>query len=31
MNLQKVSTTEIIPISLFNFDATFHKPDHFLA
>ena len=31
MKLKKVATLEIIPTSPFNFDATFHKPDHFTS
>lgn len=31
MKLKKVETVEIIPTSPFNFDATFHKPDHFTS
>ena len=29
MKLKKITSIEIIPPSPFNFDATFHKPDHF--
>src|SRR3989338_9808171 len=29
MKLKKITTIEIIPTAPFNFDATFHKPDHF--
>ena len=29
MELQKVKTVEIIPTTPFDFDSTFHKPDHF--
>src|SRR3990172_2708282 len=31
MKLIKVATIEITPTSPFNFDATFHKPDHFTS
>ena len=31
MKLKKISSVEIIPIGPFNFDATFHKPDHFTS
>jgi 3-methyladenine DNA glycosylase/8-oxoguanine DNA glycosylase len=31
MKLQKISTIELIPTGPFNFDATFHKPDHFTS
>src|SRR4030067_3146858 len=31
MKLKKVKTIEIIPITPFNFDTTFHKPDHFTS
>ena len=31
MTLKKVKTIDIIPTSPFNFDATFHKPDHFTS
>lgn len=29
MKLKKIKSVELIPITPFNFDATFHKPDHF--
>lgn len=31
LSLKKVETVEIIPTAPFNFDATFHKPDHFTS
>jgi len=31
MKLKKVETVEIVPTAPFNFDATFHKPDHFTS
>src|SRR3972149_2931695 len=31
MKLKKVSTINIVPTTPFNFDATFHKPDHFTS
>lgn len=31
MKLKKISSTEIIPIAPFDFDSTFHKPDHFTS
>lgn len=31
MKLKKVKSIELIPASPFNFDATFHKPDHFTS
>jgi len=31
MRLNKIKHVEIIPIAPFNFDATFHKPDHFTS
>jgi len=31
MKLHKVNTIKLIPTSPFNFDATFHKPDHFTS
>jgi 3-methyladenine DNA glycosylase/8-oxoguanine DNA glycosylase len=31
MKLKKVASINLIPISPFNFDATFHKPDHFTS
>lgn len=31
MNIKKIYTVEIIPTKPFNFDATFHKPDHFTS
>lgn len=31
MKLKKKRTVEIIPSSPFNFDSTFHKPDHFTS
>jgi 3-methyladenine DNA glycosylase/8-oxoguanine DNA glycosylase len=31
MKLQKVSSVELIPTSPFDFDSTFHKPDHFTS
>lgn len=31
MKLKKVKTIEFKPTAPFNFDATFHKPDHFTS
>ena len=31
MKLQKVASVEIIPTRSFDFDSTFHKPDHFTS
>lgn len=31
MKLKKIKTVEIKPTAPFNFDATFHKPDHFTS
>ncbi len=31
MKLQKVGSVEIIPTAPFDFDSTFHKPDHFTS
>ncbi|MFC1625777.1 DNA-3-methyladenine glycosylase family protein [Patescibacteria group bacterium] len=31
MRLRKIETVKIKPIAPFNFDATFHKPDHFTS
>jgi len=31
MKLKKVKSVELTPTSPFNFDATFHKPDHFTS
>ena len=31
MKLKKQATIEVKPTSPFNFDATFHKPDHFTS
>jgi len=31
MKLKKVHAIEILPVAPFNFDATFHKPDHFTS
>ena len=31
MKLRRVETSNIAPTAPFNFDATFHKPDHFTS
>jgi len=31
MKLRKVESVELIPTSPFDFDSTFHKPDHFTS
>jgi len=31
MKLKKVKSVEVVPTTPFNFDATFHKPDHFTS
>lgn len=31
MKLKKVSSTEIVPTAPFDFDSTFHKPEHFTS
>lgn len=31
MKLKKISTVNLFPAAPFNFDATFHKPDHFTS
>lgn len=31
MKLKKVTLAELVPTTPFNFDATFHKPDHFTS
>ncbi len=31
MKLKKVASTEIVPAAPFDFDSTFHKPDHFTS
>jgi len=31
VKLQKVTTIELVPTSPFDFDSTFHKPDHFTS
>jgi 3-methyladenine DNA glycosylase/8-oxoguanine DNA glycosylase len=31
MKLKKIGSTEIIPTAPFDFDSTFHKPDHFTS
>lgn len=31
MNLAKIKTLEIVPTAPFDFDSTFHKPDHFTS
>lgn len=31
MKLKKVHSIELLPTAPFNFDATFHKPDHFTS
>jgi len=31
MKLKKIQSVELLPIAPFNFDATFHKPDHFTS
>ncbi len=31
MKIKKIFAIEVIPTSPFNFDSTFHKPDHFTS
>jgi hypothetical protein len=31
VKLKKISSVELIPTTPFDFDATFHKPDHFTS
>jgi len=31
MKLKKIDSKEIIPLTPFDFDSTFHKPDHFTS
>jgi hypothetical protein len=31
MKLRNIETIELEPTAPFNFDATFHKPDHFTS